>query len=137
MKVFNLLRRNKNCFTSRSFSVITRTLIIILTKPNPQQITQTKEPQKHQTATFPQVESIGICGQMHGITLWQHSEETAHKDNGAFKLDIDKGRVSNLYTWQDGRCDTEFLASLPKSRSHLPAHTGYGCATLFWFAKNK
>ncbi|KAJ8680526.1 hypothetical protein QAD02_016313 [Eretmocerus hayati] len=84
-----------------------------------------------------QVESIGICGQMHGITLWKLPNECSYKDNGAFKLDIDKDKVSNLYTWQDGRCDIKFLKSLPKSKSHLPVHTGYGCATLFWFARNK
>ena len=84
-----------------------------------------------------QVESIGICGQMHGVTLWKSPTECAYKESGAFKLDIDKEKVSNLYTWQDGRCDTTFLNSLPKSSSHLPAHTGFGCATLFWFARNK
>ncbi|XP_058803271.1 sedoheptulokinase-like isoform X2 [Phymastichus coffea] len=74
---------------------------------------------------------------MHGVTLWQLPQECSYKENGEFKLDIDKDTVSNLYTWQDGRCDTSFLNCLPKSKSHLPAHTGYGCATLFWFAKNK
>ncbi|XP_011506363.1 PREDICTED: sedoheptulokinase-like [Ceratosolen solmsi marchali] len=84
-----------------------------------------------------QVGSIGICGQMHGVTLWKLPNECSYKENGEFKLDIDKDKVSNLYTWQDGRCDTDFLKSLPKSKSHLAVHTGYGCATLFWFAKNK
>lgn len=74
---------------------------------------------------------------MHGVTLWKLPNECSYKDNGLFKLDIDKDKVSNLYTWQDGRCDMQFLNSLPKSKSHLPVHTGYGCATLFWFAKNK
>ncbi|CAB0039129.1 unnamed protein product [Trichogramma brassicae] len=88
------------------------------------------------------VESIGICGQMHGVTLWK-SDAVAATSSGTnngqnqFKLDIDKDGVSHLYTWQDGRCDIGFLDSLPRSASHLALHTGYGCATLFWFAKNK
>uniref|UniRef100_A0A6A7G467 Sedoheptulokinase-like n=2 Tax=Hirondellea gigas TaxID=1518452 RepID=A0A6A7G467_9CRUS len=43
--------------------------------------------------------------------------------------------VSNLYTWQDSRCSPEFLSSLPVPRSHQALATGYGCATLLWFAK--
>ncbi|KAL7303927.1 hypothetical protein TKK_0004045 [Trichogramma kaykai] len=93
-----------------------------------------------------QVESIGICGQMHGVTLWKSDAVAATTSSGGatsnghqnqFKLDIDKDGVSHLYTWQDGRCDIGFLDSLPRSASHLGLHTGYGCATLFWFAKNK
>ncbi|XP_014232893.1 sedoheptulokinase-like [Trichogramma pretiosum] len=95
-----------------------------------------------------QVESIGICGQMHGVTLWKSDAVAATTSSGGggatnnghqnqFKLDIDKDGVSHLYTWQDGRCDIGFLDSLPRSSSHLALHTGYGCATLFWFAKNK
>lgn len=73
---------------------------------------------------------------MHGVTLWKTSSKIT-KVNGAFRLDIDKENVSHLYTWQDGRCDEDFLKTLPKTTSHLPVHTGYGCATLFWFAKHK
>ncbi|XP_012273231.1 sedoheptulokinase [Orussus abietinus] len=83
-----------------------------------------------------QVQFIGICGQMHGVTLWK-SDKCVHKEDTVFKLEISRDDVSNLYTWQDGRCDEMFLKSLPKSASHLPIHTGYGCATLFWFARNK
>ncbi|XP_024941024.1 sedoheptulokinase isoform X2 [Cephus cinctus] len=79
---------------------------------------------------------IGVCGQMHGVALWKSTPEAQQKDS-VFKLEIERERVSNLYTWQDARCDPVFLKSLPKSKSHLPVHTGYGCATLFWFAKNK
>ncbi|XP_012266582.2 sedoheptulokinase-like [Athalia rosae] len=85
-----------------------------------------------------QVVHIGICGQMHGVTLWDHSAQEDDDDlEEKFKLEIPKEKVSPLYTWQDSRCDPEFLAALPKSKSHLPTHSGYGCATLFWFAKNK
>ncbi|XP_044015057.1 sedoheptulokinase-like isoform X2 [Aphidius gifuensis] len=76
---------------------------------------------------------------MHGVTLWKNPEALNHHQNDGhtFKLDIDRDNVSHLYTWQDSRCDKNFLMTLPVSKSHLPVHTGYGCATLFWFAKNK
>lgn len=45
--------------------------------------------------------------------------------------------VSPLVTWQDGRCNTGFLASLPKPASHLSVATGFGCATIFWLLKNR
>lgn len=85
-----------------------------------------------------QVIHVGICGQMHGVTLWKYSSEKGEKDpEGVFKLEIPREEVSPLYTWQDSRCDPEFLATLPSSESHLSTHSGYGCATLFWFARNK
>lgn len=84
-----------------------------------------------------QVICIGICGQMHGIALWKLPVDCTHEEDSVFKLEINREHVSHLYTWQDGRCDPKFLSSLPKSKSHLPTHTGYGCATLFWFARNK
>lgn len=74
---------------------------------------------------------------MHGVTLWKDRIDSSSKEDVAFKLEIEKENVSNLYTWQDGRCDTNFLQTLPQSESHLPVHTGYGCATLFWFARNR
>lgn len=45
--------------------------------------------------------------------------------------------VSHLVTWQDGRCNSSFLASLPKPASHLSVATGFGCATIFWLLKNR
>ncbi|KAG6451399.1 hypothetical protein O3G_MSEX007114 [Manduca sexta] len=45
--------------------------------------------------------------------------------------------MSALYTWQDSRCKTEFLDSLPKPDSHLKCYSGYGCATLLWMLKHK
>lgn len=83
-----------------------------------------------------QVTKIGVCGQMHGIALWKTEKKLDQSDN-TFKLEFNKENISHLYTWQDGRCDINFLNTLPKSKSHLPVHTGYGCATLFWFAKHK
>lgn len=44
--------------------------------------------------------------------------------------------VSHLVTWQDGRCSSEFLASLPQPKSHLSVATGFGCATIFWLLKH-
>ncbi|XP_043465417.1 sedoheptulokinase-like [Leptopilina heterotoma] len=82
-----------------------------------------------------QVKRIGVCGQMHGVTFWRNIEKNG--DQGIFKLEINRDQVSNLYTWQDGRCDPEFLKSLPNSKSHLAIHTGFGCATIFWFSRNK
>lgn len=45
--------------------------------------------------------------------------------------------VSHLVTWQDGRCSSKFLASLPQPESHLSVATGFGCATIFWLLKNR
>ncbi|GAB5580632.1 coiled-coil domain-containing protein 54 [Prionailurus iriomotensis] len=45
--------------------------------------------------------------------------------------------VSHLVTWQDGRCSSEFLASLPRPESHLSVASGFGCATIFWLSKNR
>ncbi|RWS11814.1 sedoheptulokinase-like protein [Dinothrombium tinctorium] len=77
------------------------------------------------------VKTIGICGQMHGCVLWQHN--AWRYSNGSYS--IDSNRVSNLYTWQDQRCDEQFLKSLPKSSMKLS--TGYGCATMLWLLKHE
>ena len=53
------------------------------------------------------------------------------------KFEIHGDGVSSLYTWQDNRCDTDFIESLPQPDSHLKLATGYGCATIFWFLKNR
>lgn len=45
--------------------------------------------------------------------------------------------TSELITWQDGRCSTDFLSLLPKPHSHVSVATGFGCATIFWFIKNR
>lgn len=64
--------------------------------------------------------------------------EPVTRDDGTLvRYDVRQDRVSALYTWQDSRCDQEFLAGLPAPQSHLATYTGYGCATLFWMARNK
>jgi sedoheptulokinase len=57
------------------------------------------------------------------------------KDKKTFE--VNKEKISVLYTWQDARCNPEFLESLPKPNSHLKCYTGYGCVTLLWLLKNK
>lgn len=90
-----------------------------------------------------QVVKIGICGQMHGIMLWINNNEDKsweavnREDGSLIRYDVAQNKVSALYTWQDSRCDQEFLSSMPLSRSHLPTFTGYGCATLYWMSKYK
>ncbi|XP_049858512.1 sedoheptulokinase-like [Schistocerca gregaria] len=87
------------------------------------------------------VEHIGICGQMHGVMLWTSQEgEKAWEQTEVFtgcRYEANAKAVSALYTWQDSRCDPQFLATLPKPQSHLHVYSGYGCATLFWIARNR
>ncbi|KAG8226874.1 hypothetical protein J437_LFUL006583 [Ladona fulva] len=89
------------------------------------------------------VTHIGICGQMHGVMLWdgeaianvaaRQAENTASGGLTDQRLEVPPGSVSSVYTWQDSRCSPEFLKSLPKPQaSHLKLSSGYGCATLFW-----
>ncbi|XP_014262375.1 sedoheptulokinase-like [Cimex lectularius] len=86
-----------------------------------------------------QVSAIGICGQMHGVMLWNYTEDDCPWEKAAneSRYDILSDKVSSLYTWQDSRCDPDFLASLPQPKSHLKACSGYGCNTLFWISKNR
>ncbi|XP_068246527.1 sedoheptulokinase-like [Palaemon carinicauda] len=77
---------------------------------------------------------IGVCGQMHGCMLWKHGHAWEQKpENDRYEI----REVSHLYTWQDSRCSQDFLSSLPVPNSHLAIASGYGCATLLWFSKNK
>lgn len=82
---------------------------------------------------------IGICGQMHGVMLWNYEDSAPWEkaDVESSRYDVVADQVSSLYTWQDSRCDPSFLESLPKPDSHLRAYSGYGCNTLFWIAKNR
>lgn len=92
------------------------------------------------------VTRIGVCGQMHGCVLWksgrgsQSGPVPGYTDANPLCLAHGKlqlsGTVSHLYTWQDGRCSEEFLASLPPSAGPIPLSTGYGCATLAWLKAN-
>lgn len=54
--------------------------------------------------------------------------------NGNFFTSKD---TSQLITWQDGRCSSHFLSSLPKPDSHLCVVTGFGCATIFWYMRHR
>ncbi|XP_051903863.1 sedoheptulokinase isoform X1 [Hippocampus zosterae] len=71
--------------------------------------------------------SIGVSGQMHGVLFW----------NAKSGCDWSRGDLSQLITWQDGRCSNSFLSSLPKPNSHLSVATGFGCATIFWYMKHR
>lgn len=78
------------------------------------------------------VEGIGICGQMHGVVLWRNGSLILQ--NGHITIS-NEDCVSPFVTWQDGRCSDSFLSSLPKTKQTTPVSTGYGCATLFWYAR--
>ncbi|XP_051531130.1 sedoheptulokinase [Myxocyprinus asiaticus] len=82
------------------------------------------------------VRSVGVCGQMHGIVLWKSKTDCEWQSKDEVTRFIPKD-VSQLITWQDGRCSTAFLSSLPKADSHLSVATGFGCATIFWFMKHR
>lgn len=91
-----------------------------------------------------QIKIIGVCGQMHGVMLWSNEPDDSCWErnetsgvNPTIKFEVLRPKVSNLYTWQDTRCDAKFLESLPEPESHTKAHSGYGCATLYWFSKNR
>lgn len=79
---------------------------------------------------------------MHGVVLWKNddgsppwSKEVGR--NGSMQFRVLPDKISPLYTWQDKRCDKAFLQSLPQSESHLPTHSGFGIATLFWLLTYK
>nr|XP_060612875.1 sedoheptulokinase [Anolis sagrei ordinatus]XP_060612876.1 sedoheptulokinase [Anolis sagrei ordinatus] len=81
------------------------------------------------------VSRISVSGQMHGVVFWKTSRGckwVEHNRRWHFEPDA----VSPLVTWQDGRCSSHFLSSLPKPRSHLNVATGYGCATIYWYLAN-
>ena len=80
-----------------------------------------------------QVGRIGISGQMHGLVLWKRSNGWSKTSLGRYDVE----ESSRLFTWQDGRCTADFLATLPKPESHLRLATGFGCATLFWLHRNR
>ena len=64
------------------------------------------------------VAAVGLTGQMHGVVLLDEAGEP----------------VGPLVTWQDGRClEGAFLDQL-NARTGAALRTGYGCATLAWYA---
>ncbi|XP_018548106.1 sedoheptulokinase isoform X1 [Lates calcarifer] len=79
------------------------------------------------------VNSIGLSGQMHGVLFWK-AKSGCDWSNRDFFTARD---TSQLITWQDGRCSSELLSSLPKPDSHLSVATGFGCATIFWYMKHR
>ncbi|CAH0554764.1 unnamed protein product [Brassicogethes aeneus] len=90
-----------------------------------------------------QISAIGLCNQMHGVVCWgnsimQRSWAMIEKDKDKnFRFDVVPDNVSSLFTWQDNRCDPDFLSSLPLPNSHINLASGYGIPTLCWFLKNK
>ncbi|XP_039078938.1 sedoheptulokinase isoform X2 [Hyaena hyaena] len=78
---------------------------------------------------------IGVSGQMHGVMFWKTGQGCEWTQGGAYPV-FEPRAVSHLVTWQDGRCSSEFLASLPQPESHLNVASGFGCATIFWLLKN-
>ncbi|XP_042287087.1 sedoheptulokinase [Thunnus maccoyii] len=79
------------------------------------------------------VRSIGLSGQMHGVLFWK-AKSGCDWSNGDFFTARD---ASQLITWQDGRCSSSFLSSLPQPDSHLSIATGFGCATILWYMKHR
>ncbi|KAJ6657217.1 hypothetical protein lerEdw1_002584 [Lerista edwardsae] len=88
-------------------------------------------PQQH----LQRVCRIGVSGQMHGIMFWKAGHGCRWTECGTGKK-FEPDEVSHLITWQDGRCSSSFLSSLPQPQSHLSVATGFGCATIFWYLKN-
>ncbi|XP_040856645.1 sedoheptulokinase [Ochotona curzoniae] len=80
------------------------------------------------------VGGIGVSGQMHGVLFWKTGQGCEWTGEAASVFE--PRAVSHLVTWQDGRCSSSFLASLPQPESHLSVATGFGCATIFWLLKN-
>ncbi|XP_021784250.2 sedoheptulokinase isoform X2 [Papio anubis] len=81
------------------------------------------------------VVGIGVSGQMHGVVFWKTGQGCEWIEGGIAPV-FEPQAVSHLVTWQDGRCSSEFLASLPQPKSHLSVATGFGCATIFWLLKH-
>ncbi|XP_011723096.2 sedoheptulokinase isoform X2 [Macaca nemestrina] len=81
------------------------------------------------------VVGIGVSGQMHGVVFWKTGQGCEWIE-GRIAPVFEPRAVSHLVTWQDGRCSSEFLASLPQPKSHLSVATGFGCATIFWLLKH-
>ena len=76
--------------------------------------------------------SIGVCGQMHGVVLW--TRDLVWGDIS--RREEFENKVSNLITWEDGRCDSTFLSSLPVSGCGYKLCSGFGCCTLAWLARH-
>ena len=84
-----------------------------------------------------EVKAIGVCGQMHGCVLW-NSDGSRLFNASTGALCAASTECSNLFTWQDSRCDPNFISSLPKvtTGGDPPISAGYGCATLAWLQRH-
>ncbi|KAE8622007.1 hypothetical protein XENTR_v10005061 [Xenopus tropicalis] len=82
------------------------------------------------------VTRIGVSGQMHGVIFWKKNQGCHWINSGNLRV-FEPRDTSYLITWEDGRCNTDFLASLPQPQSHLSLATGFGCATIFWYLRNR
>lgn len=81
------------------------------------------------------VVSVGVCGQMHGCILWK-SEESFWR-GGSLHVSTEEECCSSLITWEDGRCNQDFLDTLPRINGKTPVSSGHGCATLAWLWKHE
>lgn len=82
------------------------------------------------------VSSIGICGQMHGCVMWKGQSCVTCNTSELRDYFTSSHNVSHLITWEDRRCSSEFLATLPATRTNVAISTGFGCASLFWLQRN-
>ncbi|XP_035638122.1 sedoheptulokinase isoform X1 [Oncorhynchus keta] len=80
------------------------------------------------------VSRIGVSGQMHGVVFWK-AQTGCNWSGGDSRHLFSPRDTSHLITWQDGRCNSDFLSTLPNPDSHLSIATGFGCATIFWYMK--
>lgn len=78
------------------------------------------------------VSMIGVSGQMHGVLFWKAKSGCDWSSGDLFIA----RNTSQLITWQDGRCTTDFLATLPAPDSNLSIATGFGCATILWYMRH-
>jgi len=88
------------------------------------------------------ITKIGVSGQMHGLVMWTRaadiSDDKISSSSSLYEaLSCRFTKLSRLYTWQDGRCTTQFLSSIPSPDSHLRIATGFGCCTMFWLSRHE
>ena len=89
-----------------------------------------------------QISRVAVTGQMHGVILWKPKigEKIGNSSHGDSLISLMRNTVekhSNLVTWEDQRCDQNFLKTLPKSGCHRDVATGYGSASLLWLAAHQ
>nr|XP_046916610.1 sedoheptulokinase-like [Dermatophagoides farinae] len=78
------------------------------------------------------IDSITVCGQMHSCVLWNHRLFVDPFDPNNLRFDM----ISDNYDWTDGRCDENFLKTLPTPISFADkVSSGFGCASLFWLKR--